>query len=297
MSLWKLLETASTPQTLLDQIKQGILSRDLIQSTQEYNHKSAVTSSFAAETESSTSVISPFSGDPSECQPDIVLAKAVHQQSNDLGWEQFHRGQISTLWAEACYELNLQSHKSTDNLHWATTVVRHILNYILTLWKYMCKRLHGSMIEAAKCLELSKLCDAMASAYKEFQEDQLIIYTSLHYIFSVPLGDCLTHDRDTLKCFLATFNKGKLQQQLIRDKMSETARTFFFPRSLPTAITLRECDLESCVSTLSIDSLPSFPSSESSLSLLSLSSPTSSRTSLRMTSMSSEDEDDGCLFV
>jgi hypothetical protein len=31
--------------------------------------------------------------------------------------------------------------------------------------------------------------------------------------------------------------------------------------------------------------------------LLSLSSPTSSRTSLRMTSMSSEDEDDGCLFV
>jgi len=46
----------------------------------------------------------------------------------------------------------------------------------------------------------------------------------------------------TLKCFLATFEEGKLAQQVSRKKMADQARTFFFPRSLPTTIPLTECN-------------------------------------------------------
>jgi hypothetical protein len=57
---------------------------------------------------------------------------------------------------------------------------------------------------------------------------------------------------DAIKCFLVTFEEGKLAQQISRLWMAAQAKTFFFPRSLPTTIPITEPDEDSTISALSI---------------------------------------------
>jgi len=53
-----------------------------------------------------------------------------------------------------------------------------------------------------------------------------------------------------LRCFLETFEEGRLAQQVSRQKMADCARTFFFPRSLPTTLSMMDQDKDSTISAL-----------------------------------------------
>ena len=61
-----------------------------------------------------------------------------------------------------------------------------VIKYSLSLWKFHCDLLYGSILEEAKHLELIPLHDALWRAYKEFENDSFMflgpsaIYSRFH---------------------------------------------------------------------------------------------------------------------
>ncbi len=68
---------------------------------------------------------------------DCSLIQAFLEQTNDIGWDQFLRGRISTKWSKAyqlyCSKPHQEPIRATP---WATQVVRLIWTYSSNLWKF-----------------------------------------------------------------------------------------------------------------------------------------------------------------
>jgi hypothetical protein len=231
--LWKSLQKLRTPVTVLQYMKYGILSCDPLvnMETMPNTHSHNSTDS------------------GNQTSPSWVLAQeAFQQQDICLGWQHFHRGRLSRQWRAAFLQDFLSRNCHANEKQWTSGVIRALLSYSLSLWKYRCELLHGRSLEEAHRLKLSKLQHQVALAYEAYNSDPFIIRQDYRHLFSVPLDRRLNQDLDCLQCFLSTYDLAVEERVQYRKLESVTARCFFFPKSLPSTVILGSQSVSSSVS-------------------------------------------------
>jgi len=231
--LWKSLQKLRTPVTVLQYMKYGILSCDPLANMETMPD---------AHSHNSTD-----SGN--QTSPSWVLAQeAFQQQDICLGWEHFHSGRLSRLWRAAFLQDFLSRNCRANEKQWTSGVIRALLSYSLSLWKYRCELLHSRSLEEAHRLKLSKLQHQVALAYEAYNSDPFIIRQDYRHLFSVPLDRRLNQDLDCLQCFLSTYDLAVEERKQYRKLEFVTARCFFFPKSLPSTVLLGSQSVLSSVS-------------------------------------------------
>lgn len=149
--------------------------------------------------------------------------------------------------------------KWIDKRAWSAGLVKAILDYSLSIWKFRCALLHGRSKEEAHQKLLLSLRWQVLDAYQKYSEDPLIIAHNLRHIFYIPLDQRLLQDVNSLQCFLSTYAVAIKQQEYISNQNARVAEKFFFPRSLPTEICRPYTDgdpLQSDMSAITMDSDP-----------------------------------------
>jgi hypothetical protein len=101
-----------------------------------------------------------------------------------------------------------------------------------------CNLLHGCSSDEAHRLKLYEMQHQVALAYEAYNSDPFIIHQDYRHLFSIPLDRRLSQDPDCLQCFLSTYELAVEERAQYRKLESETARCFFFPRSLPPTVFL-----------------------------------------------------------
>jgi glutaredoxin len=242
--LWKSLTTLKTPQLILQDIKRGILSCDTASS---YNPELSLVLPMVEKASSSSS----RSWNSTE---DLSFAAFKEQMS--LGWEQFLRGRISQRWREAYTHDCSSRHIRANGVQWAGGVIQVVLDYSLALWKFRCNLLYGRSKAKAEQKIMADLHRKVICTYEDFERDPFLVHQDYRNIFSVSLDRRLKQDRDSLECFLSTVDLAIKERQQFLILQSETARRFFFPRLLPSEVTISP-SFDSCQMSNVSDSMDS----------------------------------------
>jgi hypothetical protein len=140
--------------------------------------------------------------------------------------------------------------------------VKAILNYSLSLWTYCCAFLHGQTEQEVALLKLQQSHNKVSQAYQAFLLDPFIIPNAMRPLLLTPLEHRLNQDRDCLQSFLATYDLALKEQSILKWRQAKAASMFFFPRSLPTTISVYQ--------DIGMTSDSSVGSHESSIPILSL---------------------------
>jgi hypothetical protein len=120
--LWKSLEKLKTPPSLLTVLCSALQSLS-------GRHRTSLTTPSVTSNSTGSQQSSP------ECFP-VGVREAQCQQMHDIGWDQFLRGCISKLWQEIFYQENIALQQWADKRWWAAGLIRAVLQYSLSLWKF-----------------------------------------------------------------------------------------------------------------------------------------------------------------
>jgi hypothetical protein len=219
--LWKTLSSLRRPQVLIQYMQRGIISSDL-----------------APSEDLISTVQGENSSDQSLCPYSALALEAFNEQSVHLGRDQFLRGRLSKRWKEAFQQELLSRNSWANGTMWAGGVIKAVLTYSLSLWKFRCNLLYGRDKEEADQKIIAELRQKTILAYEEYEKDPFFIRNDYRRLFAVTLDCRLLQDRDCLQCFLATVNLAKEERALHMKRQAETAQRFFFPRSLPILVQL-----------------------------------------------------------
>lgn len=219
-TLWTSLQKLRTPQIILHHIQQGILScnpdlhSDLSSAAHVDSHSSNHSTSSSA-----------------------ALSQATfEEQSIHLGWDQFLRGRLSQHWKDAFHQEFLSRNRWANGTLWAGGVVKAVLEYSLSIWKYRCELLYGQTKDEAEWIIIAELHQRVTLAYEEYEKEPFIVRHNYRHLFAISLDYRLRQDHDYLQCFLSTLELAKEEREQYMKSQSENAQRFFFPRSLPSAI-------------------------------------------------------------
>jgi hypothetical protein len=147
-------------------------------------------------------------------------------------------------------------------------LVRSILSYSRSIWKFRCSLLHGRTIDKTRQQKILQLQHHIKQAYEEYSGNPFNVHHGARRLFIVPLDDRLQHDEDGLRFSLRTYELARNRQKLDIELQTNAIAHFFLPKSLPTVITLSEdSDISICTnySTCSNDETASCSVSGSSL--------------------------------
>ncbi len=82
---------------------------------------------------------------------DILLTQAFTEQINELGWEQFLHGHISTHWGAAYTACTAGGRQQAANdLSWATKLILAVCDYAISVWWHRNDEVHGETTEDSK---------------------------------------------------------------------------------------------------------------------------------------------------
>jgi hypothetical protein len=191
--LWKYLSKIQTPPIILAAIRYGL---------DTWSHSTAT---------KATSL------------PDDVTA-AIASQST-LGWDSFLRGRISLSW-RTIYTYYSPS-GNFPALSWAGHLVRLLLDHSATLWNYRNGIIHGHNLAQSRAIQITELSQQIQVAYDASAVDPHHIPSNWRHLFRSPLEQLLCAGRDTMQCWLHSYNEA-VQVQLLRSKSDQMAACQFF---------------------------------------------------------------------
>jgi hypothetical protein len=89
---------------------------------------------------------------------DCILVQAFLEQSNEIGWQHFLRGRISTKWSQAYQSYCSKPNQEPPNAQpWAAQVVTIIWQYSSSLWSYRNGVKHGQTTAETIAKDLAKI--------------------------------------------------------------------------------------------------------------------------------------------
>jgi hypothetical protein len=97
---------------------------------------------------SGVSDVSSCASDDTISDPSQNTSRAAYeQQTFSIGWDNFLRGRISTLWGKACCQEALCQQHWIDKKRWSANAIMAVLRYSQASWKFCCGLLHGRTLE------------------------------------------------------------------------------------------------------------------------------------------------------
>jgi hypothetical protein len=114
---------------------------------------------------------------------------------------------------------------------WASYLIQRILEYISSIWTFRNGVIHGHSLAEAQQKIMEGLQKDITTAYEAYQKDPFIVSHQLSSLFHKPLQILLKKDKDSLTCWLRTYEEAVLHQQEFRRCQSEAAKNFFIPKS------------------------------------------------------------------
>jgi hypothetical protein len=163
---------------------------------------------------------------------DIILTQAFTEQTNELGWEQFLRGRISTRWGAAytAYTTGGRQQQAND-LNWATKLILAVWDYAISIWRHRNEEVHGASIEESKHKKLIELRSLVEEEYQLYHEDPFIVSASHNSLFlKKSMEDRLKMGCDSLTAWLRSVREAKTYQKVFLASLQKESKRFFIPR-------------------------------------------------------------------
>jgi hypothetical protein len=115
--------------------------------------------------------------------PDAVLTTAFYEQVKDIGWFHLCLGKVSTKWASAVCQYNVNPLPQVG-LQWSSLMIAAMWRYSRSLWHHRNGVVHGAMIEEQVQRHLSNLRDQITQYYAEFAENPSLVLARPKNLFT-----------------------------------------------------------------------------------------------------------------
>jgi hypothetical protein len=164
--------------------------------------------------------------------PDVMLTQAFTEQTINVGWDQFLRGRVSTMWGKAFTAHGSEGTRNNESSTWVKRLILKVWDYTISLWKFCNGIVHGTTKKEniEKCL--AELWNKVSEKYAEYAKDQFIISPKFNSLFlKKSLEDRLKMSRDSLASWLLSVKEAEAYQGVFRASLAKAEKRFYHPKS------------------------------------------------------------------
>lgn len=158
---------------------------------------------------------------------DCLVTQAYLDQTS-LGWHNFLRGRLSSLWLKAYTYAYTSSPGSACPASWSKTIIHQLWDYSLDLWRFRNGSIYGHNVAEQRLLALQSMREQVARHFDSYQQDPHYVLSRDRSLFTrLPLIRRQAKDFDSLRCWLDSVTLATQASASFYQQQARTAQRFF----------------------------------------------------------------------